>query len=206
MTHILLVRHGHVAGISPERFRGRLDLELTERGLAGARATAQRIAQAWRPTVVYTSPLRRCVTTGELIAQGCEVPSKVLHDLNDIDYGSWQGCSHDEVRDASPVEYQRWRDSPQLVRFPAGESLQDLAARVAEALRFVIQHHPAETVVMVGHSSTNRVMLLQALDLPLSAFWRISQEPCAISEFVSGDDNRITVVRMNETAHLSAAR
>ena len=57
---------------------------------------------------------------------------------------------------------------------------------------------------MVGHDSSNRVLLLQALDLPLSAFWRISQDTCAINEFVTHDDNRLTVLRVNETAHLAA--
>ena len=32
MTKILSVRHGHVEGIDPERFRGRADLPLTEQG------------------------------------------------------------------------------------------------------------------------------------------------------------------------------
>jgi len=40
------------------------------------------------------------------------------------------------------------------------------AARVADALRFTIQHRPDDTIVMVGHDSSNRVLLLQALDLP----------------------------------------
>ncbi len=202
MTRILLVRHGHVAGISPERFRGRAELELTERGFAEARATARRIAAHWRPAIVYTSPLHRCVTTGQLIAEDCHVPTCVLDDLKDIDYGVWQGKTHEEVRDASPLEYERWRHSPHLMRFPAGESLQQLAARVADGLRFAIQHHPSDTIVIVGHDNSNRALLLQALDLSLSAFWRITQDPCAISEFVIHDDNRLTVLRMNETAHL----
>lgn len=205
MTHILLVRHGHVPGISPERFRGRMDLELTDRGLIEARATAIRIAHCWRPTIVYTSPLRRCVVTGQLIAEGSQVSTLVLNGLNDIDYGTWQGHTHDELSETSPIEYERWRHSPHLMRFPAGESLQELAARVADGLRFVIQHHPADTVVMVGHNSSNRALLLQALGLPLCAFWRISQDPCAINEFIIGEDDHLTVVRVNETAHLSTA-
>jgi len=40
MTKILLTRHGHVEGITPERFRGRQQLALTERGRAEARALA----------------------------------------------------------------------------------------------------------------------------------------------------------------------
>src|ERR1700716_3867661 len=95
MTRIVLVRHGQVPGIIPERFRGRANLELTDRGLAEARATATRIAQSWRPTIVYTSPMHRCVMTGQFIAERCHVPALVLDDLNDVDYGAWQGKTCD---------------------------------------------------------------------------------------------------------------
>lgn len=201
-TRIVLVRHGHVQGINPERFRGRLDLELTAHGRRQAQATATRIAQHWRPAIVYTSPLQRCVATARLIAEACAVSSVELDELIDIDYGTWQGKTHEEVRHTSPIQYRRWLTLPLLVRFPSGESLPQLAARLADALRQVIDTHPDDTIVIVGHDSTNRALLLQALGLPLSAFWRIAQDPCAVSEIVVNDDGT-TVPRMNETAHLA---
>jgi broad specificity phosphatase PhoE len=55
MTKLILVRHGHVEGISPERFRGRADLPLTETGRREAEATAKYIAASWRPAAIYTA-------------------------------------------------------------------------------------------------------------------------------------------------------
>jgi broad specificity phosphatase PhoE len=83
VTKILLIRHGHVEGIEPERFRGRTDLPLTKRGAAEARAVAKRIASTWRPTKVYTSPMKRCIDTGGAIAQACHVETEILDDLNE---------------------------------------------------------------------------------------------------------------------------
>jgi phosphoserine phosphatase len=76
-------------------------------------------------------------------------------------------------------------------------------ARTANALRFVLERHASETeaVVFVGHESVNRALLLQFLDQPFSAYWRIAQEPCAINE-INMLDGRICVQRMNETHHL----
>ncbi len=201
VTTILLVRHGHVPGISPERFRGRTDIELTELGVAEARKTAHWIARCWRPTIVYTSPMKRCRDTGAEIAARCGVRAEVLHDLNDLNYGDWQWQTHDAVAVDSPALYRRWRASPQLTRFPNGESFQELVARAANALRFSIERHPAETIVMVGHDSVNRALLLQVLDQPLSAYWKLGQDPCAINEIVAAPD-RVVVARLNETAHL----
>jgi len=200
-TTILLVRHGHVPGISPERFRGRADIELTDLGFAEARKTAEWIAGLWRPTIVYTSPMKRCRDTGAAIAQQCKVSAELLPDLNDFDYGEWQWQTHAEVATEWPVLYQRWRTNPHLMRFPKGDSLQELVARAADALRLAIEEHPAETIVMVSHESVNRALLLQVLDQPLSAYWKLSQDPCAINEIAAAPD-RLAVVRMNETAHL----
>jgi probable phosphoglycerate mutase len=203
MTRIVLVRHGHVPGIDPERFRGQLNLELTERGLREAQLTATRIAQHWQPAIVYTSPRQRCVATGRLIAQECAVPCLALDDLNDLDYGAWQGKTHEEMRQTYPAEYRRWRTLPHLVRFPGGDSLQQLSARVADALRLIVETHPDSSVVVVAHDSSNRALLLQALGLPLSAYWRITQDPCGISEFLVHEDG-IVVLRVNDTAHVES--
>ncbi len=59
MTTLILTRHGHVEGIMPERFRGGLDLPLTDKGKRQAALRARRIASTWRPAAIYSSPLSR---------------------------------------------------------------------------------------------------------------------------------------------------
>src|SRR6266702_4309878 len=201
MTKILLARHGHVEGIKPERFRGREDLALTQRGRAEAAAAAERIASAWHPSQIYTSPMRRCVATSTAISQTCGLEVRVLNELNDIDYGAWQFRSYEEVQGAHPALYAAWFATPHLVRFPNGESLQDLVARSADALRLVLNRHAEDTVVLVSHTSLNRALLVQLIDQPLSAYWRLAQAPCCINE-IDVVGGRIGVVRINETQHL----
>jgi broad specificity phosphatase PhoE len=201
MTKILLVRHGHVEGIDPERFRGREQLALTERGRIEADAVARRIASTWQPGKIYTSPLGRCVTTGAAISRSCKVTAEICDDLNDIDYGAWQFRSYEEIRDETPELFAAWFATPHLVRFPNGESLQDLVSRTSDALRLVLARHADDTVVLVGHDSVNRALLLQLLDQPLSSYWRLAQDPCCINE-IDMVDGAVCVVRINETCHL----
>jgi phosphoserine phosphatase len=202
MTKILLIRHGHVEGIEPPRFRGREQLPLTARGRAEASAVARRVASGWQPSVVYTSPLGRCVATGEAIAQRCNVTAAVCDDLNDIDYGAWQFKTHKEMQQEDPKLFAAWFTTPHLVRFASGESLQDIAARGANAFRLILTRHPEDTVVLVSHDNLNRALLLQLLDQPLSAFWRIAQDPCCINEvdFING---QVRVLRINDTQHVT---
>ncbi len=200
MTKIILVRHGHVEGISPERFRGRLDLTLTAEGRRQAEATARHIAATWRPAAVYASPLSRCRDTAEAIASLLGLSSSPVQGLMDIDYGQWQGLTPDEVGARWPAELGTWYRAPDWAAIPGGETLPNVLVRAVLALREVTARHPSNTVVLVAHDSVNRVILLHALGLPLSGYWRLGQRPCAINEIdVSG--NGCVVLSMNETCH-----
>jgi probable phosphoglycerate mutase len=201
MTKILLTRHGHVEGIRPARFRGRKNLALTKRGRREAAAVARRIAEAFQPKQIFTSPLGRCIETATVIAKHCGIPARTCDELVDIDYGTWQFKTYKEARTRNATLFAAWFSTPQLVRFPSGESLQDVALRAADVLRMVAGRFPDETVVLVGHDSVNRVLLLELLGLPLSAYWRIAQSPCCFNEIdvVGGE---VLIQRINETGHL----
>lgn len=199
---IILTRHGEVEGIHPERFRGRMELDLTPLGHEQAIAVAGRIAAEFTPQAVYTSPMGRCRETGAEIAAACSLSAQVLDGVSDLDYGAWQWKTHEEVQAAHPQAYALWKRAPQWVRFPGGESLQDLALRTADGLRALLQRHADHTVVLVGHDSVNRALLLHALDLPLSAYWRITQNPCCLNLFRMDAQGALSVQRVNDTAHL----
>ena len=62
MLTILLIRHGHVAGIHPPRFRGRADLPLTDHGIEQADKVARRVAAMWKPAIEVTD---RTVSNGQ---------------------------------------------------------------------------------------------------------------------------------------------
>jgi probable phosphoglycerate mutase len=51
----------------------------------------------------------------------------------------------------------------------------------------------------------NRVILLHALELPLSRYWRVGQDPCAINQIESSEGG-FTVRSINETYHLHSVQ
>ncbi|MFG1463786.1 histidine phosphatase family protein [Xanthobacter sp. DSM 24535] len=201
MTTILLTRHGHVPGIAPERFRGRMEVALSPLGEQEAQAVAARIAATWKPVKVYTSTLGRCIATGAAIAAACGIASEADEALCDIDYGQWQWQTHEEAKAAFPDLYALWHTAPQLMRFPGGESLQDLAVRAADLVRRIGAAHAGETVVLVGHDSVNRVLLTHLLDQPLSSYWKFAQDPCNLN-LIAWSGTSARLLRLNDTAHL----
>lgn len=204
MTLVVLTRHGHVDGINPPRFRGQHPLPLTEQGRQEAIMTAGRIASTWRPVAVRTSPLERCVVTGAKIAESCGLQSVAVEGLLDLDYGEWQWKTYDEVKESWPRLYALWRTSPHLVRFPSGESLQDIVLRSADVFRSTVEAFPDDTVVLVGHDSVNRALLLQLLDQPLSAYWKLAQDPCCINVIEYKNDT-IRVLTINDARHIKGS-
>lgn len=205
-TCIVLVRHGHVEGINPPRFRGRTDLPLTLHGVQQAERTRDLLAALPSVAAVYASPLSRRMMTAEIVASSWSLAVTPMPSFVDIDYGDWQGRPCREVNQADPASFARWFDAPHLAAIPGGETMLQLAARVAETMRALLAKHHGETVLLVGHDSVNRVMLLLALDLPLSRFWQLRQHPCAVNLVAHNDDRGWRVVSMNEASHLRSRR
>jgi phosphoserine phosphatase len=203
-TRLLVVRHGEVEGIDPERFRGRRDLPLTAKGRMQADAVAKRIAARYRPDAIYSSPLSRTIATAEAIAGLPGLPVQREADLIDIDYGDWHGLSVQEARERWANEIDLWLREPQLVQIPGGETLPGVLTRVARVLETVTRTHSEQLVILVAHESVNRVILLHALGMPLSGYWRIGQKPCCINE-IEAYRGRLVVARVNDCAHLEGA-
>ncbi|HEV2162670.1 MAG TPA: histidine phosphatase family protein [Stellaceae bacterium] len=199
MVTIVLTCHGHAGDIT----RGRRVTSLTEIGRAQAQAVAARIAATWKPAAIYTSPMGRCAETAAAIAEACGVAARPIDALNDINNGAWEWRTLDEMRSAEPLMFACWFATPQLVRFPGDETLAELLARTAGAIRLVEEQHARDTVVLVGHLSVNRALLLQCLDMPLSAYWRLEQQPCTLNEIVI-ENGRIRVLRINDAQHVPA--
>jgi broad specificity phosphatase PhoE len=197
---LILIRHGHVPGIDPPRFRGQHEVPLTDRGVEQARLTGAAVAERWSVDAIYTSPLGRCVTTGAAIAAATGAPAMVMPDLANFDYGEWAWRTHEEVRAETPGLYALWLSQPWRVQIPSGDSLQTLVARAADAMRAMAAAHPAGTVVAVAHDTTNRAILMQCLGMPLDSYWRIDQSPCCINEIDLGVEVRVRMV--NATDHL----
>jgi probable phosphoglycerate mutase len=130
------------------------------------------------------------------------LPVEICPALTDIDYGDWQGLTPDEARTRWPKIVDLWFKKPQLAHIPGGETLENLRIRAMSGVTELATRHTGQTIVLVGHTVLNRIILLGVLGLGNERFWRIQQEPCAINifEFEGGD---FTLVSLNDTCHLS---
>ena len=204
MTRYILVRHGQTEWNRMERFRGRFDVPLNDTGLAQAEATSRRIAAEFKPVAVYSSPLSRALATAQAIAKHFELPVQAHPGLVDIDYGRWHGLTPDDVKIGWPEIHDAWYHRPHTAHIPGSETLDDLRARGLAAVNEVAAQHAGETVVLVGHTVINRVILLAVMGLGNDRFWRLRQDTCAINVF-EAENGDFTIVSLNDTCHLRSS-
>jgi len=201
VTRIILVRHGETEWNLVEHFRGRTDVPLNETGLIQAKRMAQRVAGQWRPTAIYSSPLTRAVKTAEAVAWHFGLSVQIHPDLIDIDYGQWHGLTPIEAKERWPEASNAWYNAPHTACIPGGETLDQLRARVVRTINEIVSLHEGQTIVLVGHTVINRIVLLTVLGLGNDRFWRLRQDTCAINVFeVEGDV--FTLISLNDTCHL----
>lgn len=200
-TTFLIVRHGLTAWNREERFRGRTDLELDETGARQAEAAAARIALDYKPLAVYSSPLQRAMRTAGVIAGRLHLPVHADDGLLDLDYGDFTGLTGEEARLKFPYIYGTWLAAPHIMRFPHGESLDDVRLRVVDLTSRLSQEYPNGEVVLVSHIVVCRVLLSSLLGMHPGVFNTFQVDTASLS-VVRLDESRRILVCANDSCHL----
>ncbi|MDF2439580.1 MAG: hypothetical protein JWN98_564 [Abditibacteriota bacterium] len=204
MASVFLIRHGEVAGNhgSGDRvfYSGWDDVPLTARGTHQAEAVARRMAGE-KLHAVYSSDLQRARLTAQAIAapHGIEVRCDAV--WRETNFGAWNGKSESEILEGWPDLWRARQSDPMSVAPPEGESLLDLANRLAPAWQQIVTRHEHEQIALIAHQGVIRVLLLLILEAPLAGYRRLKIGNCSVSrvEVVAGETS---VSFLNETHHL----
>lgn len=163
LQRIVIWRHGRTTWNAAGRFQGQADPPLDLVGQEQSRQAARYLAVD-PPDLVLTSDLVRAASTAMALTRLIDAPLKVEPRLREIDLGSWQGLTRDEVAAYYPEQYAEWLDGrPPLER--GGETRVQLDERVLAALRDIEVDH----ALLVTHGGTSRAIIEVLLDLPLHA-------------------------------------
>lgn len=162
METLLLARHAFAGSNRDDNASSAIPGEgLTPQGAGQALKLGGLLAGAEIDLGVGTQ-LRRTQETLELALSGRHVPTIVVPELNEIDFGSFDGGPLDRYRSWAASE------SPSLSAPGGGESRAAAAVRFARGLRFVSER-PEAVVLVVGHALAIRYLLDAAQALPPAA-------------------------------------
>jgi broad specificity phosphatase PhoE len=154
MGELILLRHGETEWSRDGRHTGRTDIPLTPAGEVSAAALAPALATR-SVAAVFTSPAQRAARTAELAGLS---RAKQDPDLQEWDYGGYEGLTTEEIRSRRPGWYL-WRDGviPGDAAHP-GETVQQVGARADAVLRRMRPLLEEGDVVLVSHGHMLRVL------------------------------------------------
>lgn len=153
-NNLVFIRHGATAGNLKKRYIGSTNEELLEE-------SARLIDPKHYPEadVIFTSPLKRCIRTTQLIYPN--QPFRVIEDLRECDFGEFEGFNYIELRGVS--SYQRWVDSNGTLPFPNGESPELFKKRCINAFLSCVENlNPETRATFIVHNGTI-MSILEAL-------------------------------------------
>lgn len=199
---LFLLRHAETVWNRERRYQGWTDTGLSEVGHAQAQAAARALATTLLHAI-YASPLRRAQETAAAVAAPHGLPVRAAEAFKEMGFGRWEGLTVDEVRAQDPERYRAWLDAPQVSGPPDGERLEAVQQRVLRGLDALRDGHDEQSVCLVAHGITARILILEALGLPLDRIWSLHVSSAGISELEFRPDWS-ALHRMNTLVHLDA--
>ena len=199
---IYLIRHGETEWNREEIFRGRADISLNQTGFREAELIGEYL-KGMDIHVVYSSPLSRARETARRIAQVFNLKVQLLEGMIDMNFGRWEGRPVKEVQIHEKELYQQWIERPHLVRFPGGESLDEVRIRAMDTLESVVQAYHGNNIVIVSHRVLNKLIICGVLGIDNSHFWQIGQDTAAIN-LIQFKEGKFILSLLNETCHLKS--
>lgn len=208
VTTLYIVRHGETEGSDVKRYKGSIDVPLSENGIEQIRKASDFISRHVKTTglsqdrsylkdihastegagnternlnAVYCSNLSRARRSAEIIARPHGLSPIVMPELRERNFGLWEGMSFSEIKDRYPEEFSAWAANPLKYSPSNGESTVDVSSRAVAALDSIMDRHDGDTIAIVAHGGVNRVMLCHIMGVPLENVFRIEQDFAAVN-------------------------
>lgn len=152
-----IFRHGRTMANDMGIYIGKTDFSLSNEG---KKELIEKTDEFIYPKVqrIYSSPLKRCTETSEILFPEREVVC--VNDLRELDFGDFEGKCVDEL--INREDYKKWLKGGIDNTPPNGESIQDMTVRIFNALNQIILNMMSEDFshcAIVTHSGIITNML-----------------------------------------------
>jgi len=200
-TRLYLVRHGATQLTAEDRFAGAVGVDLSDEGRWQAGRLAERLAPE-NIRAVYCSPLGRTVETAEILARPHRLDVKRRDGLREISHGRWEGLTRQEVESRFSDEYTAWEADPFTFAPRDGESGGAVLARALPVIREIVVAHAGESVLVVSHKATLRILVSSLLGFDARGYRdRLDQSPACLNVVDFKDPVRARLMLFNDTSH-----
>lgn len=201
MSRLLLVRHGETELKSSKRLWGHTDVKLSALGLKQAERLRDRLATQ-KIDAIYSSDLQRALATAKIIASRYQVEVTACAELREINFGKIEGLNFEEIIQLYPELVKSLMQRGPNLKFPGGESLDELSNRVSKFVDRLKKHTAEETILIVVHSGVLRTLICQLLGIELWHIYQFVPDLASLSILETYSEGAILSL-FNDTSHLS---
>jgi broad specificity phosphatase PhoE len=200
-TRLYLIRHGATNLSEEDRFSGGTEVDLSDEGRWQASRLSARLADE-QLAAVYCSPMRRTVETASIICQPYPLKPEFRDGLREIHHGRWETKKRSEVEAEYPEEYAAWQEDPFTFAPQGGESGLMVIARALPVIREIVVGHIGQTVAVVSHKATIRLILCIVLGIDARGYRdRLDQSPACLNILDFKDPVRARLMLFNDVSH-----
>jgi alpha-ribazole phosphatase len=194
-----LIRHGETDWNRQRRYCGASDIGLNAKGKAQAKKLAKRLSKE-NIDYVYASRMKRAREFAQIVFKNRLI--KKFAGLEEMNFGIFEGATHEEIVQRYPGLYQKWLDQPFKTEIPQSEGVKNFLKRVRKAWKKILSENSGKTIAVITHAGPIKLILAQILK---KKFWQIAQDTAAINivELVRG---KIYLRLSNDVSYLPKRR
>ena len=165
---VFLVRHGETTWNAIGKIQGTSDTPLSKLGKWQARQMAKMLAQK-KINAIYSSPLARALDTAKEITKSHGLEIIVKKELKEIDYGMFEKKTFDEIEKKHAALWEQRRKNKYNFKPKGGESFEEMdKKRIQPFVREMKKKHNSETIAIIAHSGTNRLIMGNLVKMPIA--------------------------------------
>jgi broad specificity phosphatase PhoE len=179
-TTIILARHGATGANLENRFAGRSNEPLHQKGIDQLLAVAASLRES-PLTGIVCGPLARTFQSAEIVSRELGVPLRVEERFIEIAIPHWDGLTKDEIRQRFGPEYPCWLEDPAGFALPGCETLTQVQARAVAGLESLFAEQIGRTTLVISHLIVVRCLVLHYRGLPLGDFRTIKIDNAALT-------------------------
>lgn len=171
------------------RLIGQAAIVATNEGLTEFHTLAAEIAVRGEEfDLVLTAPEESARASASLISEAVKAKLRPIDSLANMDLGLWEGTLRAELEGRCPSTYKTWREQPESIRPPEGESLGEALDRAGEGIRKAIEKLKVKPGQELRVAVVVRSMLWAGLVARLDAsarpkFWTLAGETGSVRSF-----------------------
>lgn len=198
---LYLIRHGETDWNKFEKCQGVSDIPLNTNGIRQAKDLAYSLRDE-ELSAIYSSDLSRAITTAKEVAKYHPADVKIDERFREMDQGEFEGLEFRNLREKYGDILKKWRDEPETLRLPGGETLTEVQERAWNGINNLLNLYNEGSVLLVSHNMIIITLLCKFSKKSLLSFREFTVKESSKS-VISCNNDIFKIELFNDISHLN---